>query len=282
MRITNKQIRKVSIASTIAGIAFFVIMLIYYWLYSPESYLDPALDYMVVIALTIAIAPPSMASILHNRWQSKIERATPEFLRDIATASKTGIPLQVALEHASKRNYGPLTDELKLLVAHMSWGKTFEEALTEFSDRIDLPLIKKATVLMNTAGTHGGDLSNIFEATADYVENMNSWANKRRMQTLPYVAIFYFSVFIFLFIIIIISNMMFGPMSQLSNNGVSIIQPVLTTAESRRVFLHTALLESVFGGLIAGKINEDTFTGGLKHAMILCIASGVAFYLFFH
>ncbi len=77
--------------------------------------------------------PPGIASIIHNRWKTKIEKATPEFLRDLATASRTGIPLQVALEHASKRVYGPLTYELKILVAHMSWGMNFNEALIEFS-----------------------------------------------------------------------------------------------------------------------------------------------------
>ena len=120
-------------------------------------------------------------------------------------------------------------------------------------------MIKKATVLIIEAGRHGGDLSNIFESTANYADNVNAWTLKRKMQTMPYVAIFYFSVFIFLFIIIIISNMMFAPMSEMSSNGISFIKPVLTTEQSRRVFLHTALLESVFGGLIAGKINEDTY-----------------------
>ena len=177
---------------------------------------------MIVIALTIGVAPPSIASIIHNRWKNKIEKATPEFLRDLATASRTGIPLQVALEHASKRMYGPLTHELKILVAHMSWGMNFNEALTEFSDRIDLPLIKKATVLIIEAGKHGGDLSDIFDSTAKYLENVNAWTEKRRQQTMPYVAIFYFSVFIFLFIIIIISNMMFAPMSQMASDGISL------------------------------------------------------------
>ena len=37
----------------------------------------------------------------------------------------------------------------------------------------------------------------------------------------------------------------------------------------------------MFGGLIAGKINEDSFMAGLKHAMVLAIATGIAFYLFF-
>ncbi len=121
--------------------------------------------------------------IIHNRWKIKIEKATPDFLRDLATASRTGIPLQVALEHASKRLYGPLTNELQHLVAHMSWGMNFNQALEEFGNRIDLPLIKKATVLINEAAKHGGDLSEIFDSTAKYLDSINSWTAKRRQQT---------------------------------------------------------------------------------------------------
>jgi flagellar protein FlaJ len=274
-RVTSKQIRKIAMYSTIAAVVFFIVALIF--LLS-----SPTLDYLIVIAITIAVAPASIAGIMHNRWKNKIEKATPEFLRDLATAAKTGIPLQVSLEHASKRMYGPLTDELKILVAHMSWGMNFNEAMMEFSDRIDLPVIKRATILIIEAGKHGGDLSNIFDSTATYVENVNAWTARRKMQTTPYVAIFYFSTFIFLFIIIIISNMMFSQMSASStiSGSASLIKPVLTADESRRIFFHTALLEAVFGGLIAGKINEDTFADGLKHVMILSIISGVAFYLF--
>ena len=275
MRITKTQIRKLTIYSAILGVVFFAISAVFFLT-------SPTLDYMLIVALTIGVAPPSVASIIHSRWKLKIERATPEFLRDLAVASRTGIPLQVALEHASKRSYGPLTYELQVLVSHMSWGMNFNEALTAFSDRIDLPLIKKATVLIIEAGKHGGDLSNIFDSTAQYVENVNAWTARRKMQTMPYVAMLYFSVFIFLFIIIIISNLMFGPMASMSSSGSSLIKPILNPENARRLFLHTALLESLFGGLIAGKINEENFADGLKHVMVLSIASGIAFYLFLH
>lgn len=274
MKITRKDIKKTAIISTIAAIIFFFVSLIIFLT-------SPTLDYMIVIALTIAVAPPSVASIIHNRWKNKIEKMTPEFMRDLATASKTGMPLQTALEHASKRQYGPLSVELRMLVSQMSWGMNFNQAMMEFSKRIDLPVIRKATVLILEAGRHGGNLSEIFESTAKYVENVNGWTAKRRMQTMPYVAIFYFSLFIYLFIIIVLSNMMFTPLSQLDTSGVPLLTSVISPAEARRVFLHTALMESLFGGLIAGKINEDNFSAGLKHATVLAVSSGLAFYLFF-
>ncbi|MGD0451663.1 MAG: type II secretion system F family protein [Candidatus Bathyarchaeia archaeon] len=274
MILTKKTIKRITYISVVAAIIFFVPTLFFY-------ITSPTLDYMMVIALAIGVIPPSIASMIHNRWKAKIEKATPDFLRDLATASRTGIPLQVALEHASNRQYGPLTHELKLLVAHMSWGMNFDAALMELSDRVDIPLIKKATILINEAGKHGGDLSDIFDSTAKYLESVNSWTQKRRQQTQPYVLIFYFSVFMFLFIVIIISNMMFAPLSH-TGTTTSFIKPIITQAASRRLFLHASLLEAVFGGLIAGKINEDSFTDGLKHVAILAITSGIAFYLFLH
>ena len=266
--------KRIAIISTTIAIAFFLVSLVL-------LFTSPALDYMIVIALGIAVAPPSIASIIHSKWKNKIEKMTPEFLRDLATASKTGMPLQTALQNASNRNYGPLTTEIKMLVSQMSWGMDYNQALEEFSKRIDLPSINKATTLILEAGHYGGNLSEIFETTAKYLENFNAWTEKRRMQTMPYVAIFYFSLFIYLFIIIMLSNMMFTPLSELTAEGMPLLNTVLNPTEARRVFLHTGLIESLFGGIIAGKINEGAFVAGLKHATVLAITTGLAFYFFF-
>jgi flagellar protein FlaJ len=273
MRISKAAMKNITMASVTVAIIFLAISLVVYLS-------SPTLDYMLAIVIAIAAIPPSIAQMVRNNWKKKIEKATPEFLRDLATASKTGIPLQMALEHASRRMYGPLTLELKILVARMSWGMGFNDALKQLSDTVDIPVVKKATVLITEAGRHGGDLSGIFESTAKYVENINTWTEKRKTQTFPYVAVFYFSVFMFLFIIIVISGMMFMPLSQTSGSGPQFIRPILTQEQARRLFLHASLLEALFGGLIAGKINEDSFRDGLKHVAVLAVSSGIAFYLF--
>ena len=274
MKITRRTLKRIAILSSVAAAALLIASILFYGS-------SPDFDYLLIVVFTVCVAPASFASIIHNRWKNKIEKAMPEFLRDLATSIRTGVPIHAALEHTSKRMYGPLTNELRILVAHMSWGMNFEEALTELSERVDLPLVKKATVLILEAGRHGGDLSDTFDSTARYVENVNTWSLRRKTQTMPYVAIFYFSVALFLFIIILISRMIFVPISELAESGVPLLRPILTSTQTRRVFLHTALLESFFGGILAGKINEDSFLGGLKHAMVLAIASGVAFFLFF-
>jgi len=158
MKVTKRDIKRIAIISTVASLVFLFISIV-------TLFSSPTLDYMVVIALAAAVTPAAIASIIHNKWKNKVEAATPEFMRDLATASKTGMPLQTALEHASKRQYGPLTTELKMLVANMSWGMNFNEALTQFSKRIDLSVITKATTLILESGRTGGNLADIFEST---------------------------------------------------------------------------------------------------------------------
>jgi len=267
-------LKKIAMVSSAAASALFVVAALLYGT-------SPDLDYFIVAAFTVAVAPVSLAGVVHSNWKHKIERAMPEFLRDLATSIQTGVPIYASLEHASKKEYGPLKDELRTLVSQMSWGMNLNEALGELSKRVDLPLVRKATVLISEASTYGGDLSEIFDATARYVDNVNAWSLKRRMQTLPYVGIFYFSLILFLFIIILLSTMIFIPISQLASGGIPFMRPVLDPIQARRVFMHASLLESFFGGILAGKITEDSYIGGLKHAMILALISGLAFFIFF-
>jgi len=274
MKVTRRTLKKIGMVSSAAAVVLLIVSGFFY-------ITSPDFDYFIVIAFTVAVAPLSIAGIIHSNWRHKIERAMPEFLRDLATSIRTGVPINSALEHASRREYGPLKDELQVLVSQMSWGMTLNDALAQLSERVDLPLVKRATVLISEASTYGGDLSEIFDATAKYVESVNTWSLRRRMQTLPYVAIFYFSIVLFLFIIILLSRMIFIPISQLAQSGIPFMRPVLDPLQARRVFMHASLIESFFGGVLAGKISEDSYVGGLKHAMVLAAVTGVAFFLFF-
>ena len=108
LKITRRDIKRIGIVSAGAGVTIFIISLIVFLT-------SPTLDYLIVIALTVAVTPPSIASIIHSRWKNRIEKMTPEFMRDLATFSKTGMPLQTSLEHASRRQYGPLRPNSKCL-----------------------------------------------------------------------------------------------------------------------------------------------------------------------
>ena len=84
----------------------------------------PIFDEYVVLAMVIALFPVAVLDYLDYRWRRSIDEHLPDLFRAIVQAEKTGMTLTQALEEASKRRYGPLTAELKRMVAHMSWGKS--------------------------------------------------------------------------------------------------------------------------------------------------------------
>lgn len=274
MKITRKAVKKISMFSVATAVTLLVVFVVLFGT-------SPKFDYLLIVVFTVGGAPATFASLIHNKWKNQIVKQMPAFLRDLGASIQTGIPIQAALENTAKRDFGPLTDELRIMLSHVSWGLNFEDAMTELSERIDLPLVRKAITLVLEASKHGGNQFNILSSTASYMENVNTWELRRRTQTVTYVAIFYFSVAIFLFIIIMISRVIFVQLTELAGSGSPLINPILTTTQARRIFLHAALLEAFFGGILAGKINESSFIAGLKHSMVLSIVSGVAFFVLF-
>ena len=75
-----------------------------------------------------------------------------------------------AIEEASKRNYGPLTPELKKLSAKVSWGISFREAMITFRDTVSTHLVRQAVILILEAERSGGDLEEIFESATNHVQ----------------------------------------------------------------------------------------------------------------
>jgi flagellar protein FlaJ len=48
----------------------------------------------------------------------------------------------------------------------------------------------------------------------------------------------------------------------------------------KRLFFHMTVVQSLFGGLVAGKMGEGTINAGLKHSLILMICGYLAIKIF--
>ena len=80
-----------------------------------------ALDDYVFFAVLIAMSPIAILSYINFRWRKGVDEHLPELFRSIVQAQETGMTLPRAIEEATKRNYGPLTPELKKMAVQMSW-----------------------------------------------------------------------------------------------------------------------------------------------------------------
>jgi len=225
-------------------------------------------DYLF-FAAAVTIFPPAALDYVDYRWKKAIDERLPDLFRSIVQAQQTGMTLPQALEETSKRDYGPLTTELKKMVNQMSWGLPFEEALQDFGKRIDTALVQRTVPLIIEASHSGGHVEKIFAPMGSFIQTTLAMQNERKAQTRPYIAIIYVAFFVFVFTIVLLFKTFFIQMEASPIIGFS----ALTPEEAWRVFFHMNLIQAFFGGLVAGKMGEGTVSAGLKHSIIL-MASG--------
>jgi flagellar protein FlaJ len=234
---------------------------------------SPLFDEYFLLAVVITVFPPSVLDYVDYRWKRSIDKRLPDLFRSIVHAQKSGMTLPQALEEASKRDYGPLTKELKKMVAQMSWGIPFEEALQSFGKRVNTALVGRTIPLILEAQRSGGRVEKVFEPLEKFVQTTLTFDNERKTQTRPYLAIIYVAFFVFLFTIVMLFKSFFVDMTDFSTGQFTLMSP----QEARSVFFHMSAIQGFFGGLVAGKMGEGTVGGGLKHSVILLTCGYLAF-----
>lgn len=233
---------------------------------------SPIFEEYVLLALVIALFPSAILDYVDYRWRRSIDEHLPDLYRAIVQSEKTGMTLTQAVEEASKRHYGPLTKELKRMIAQMSWGKSFEEAFQSFGERVNTSLTRQSVPLIIEASRSGGQLEKVFEPTGKFVQSTLLAERERQAQTKPYVAIVYVAFFVFLFTVIMLFTTFFVQMSELPTSNSAL----MSASEARQLFFHMSIIQALFSGLVAGKMGEGTMGAGLKHSVILLVAGYVA------
>jgi flagellar protein FlaJ len=234
---------------------------------------NPLFDEYFLLAVVITVFPPAVLDYVDYRWKRAVDKHLPDLFRSIVQAQKSGMTLPLALEETSKRNYGPLTNELKKMVAQMSWGVPFEEALQSFSKRVDTALVRRTIPLILEAQRSGGRVEKVFEPLEIFVQTTLTFDDERKTQTRPYIAIMYVAFFVFLFTIIMLFKSFFVDMTDLPSGQFELMSPT----EAKSIFFHMSAIQAFFGGLVAGKMGEGTVGGGLKHSVILLTCGFLAF-----
>jgi flagellar protein FlaJ len=241
-------------------------------------------DDFAVLALMVAVFPPAAVDLIDSSWKNGIDKNIPKFLREVAEAGRSGLTLTRAIEISAQRKYGPLTDELRKLVAQMSWGITLEKALEFFSQRVDTLLARRTAHLVGEVSRAGGDVQEVLESVNKHITDLHQIERERKSSIRPYVAIVYVAVTIFLVTDILLIKTFFEEIAKLQQLQMEVasgalLQITLDVPTSTRVLFHTSIVQAFFGGLIAGKMGEGELGAGLKHCLILMLVSFLAFFL---
>ncbi|MEM2994512.1 MAG: type II secretion system F family protein [Candidatus Bathyarchaeia archaeon] len=236
------------------------------------------LDDFVFFAIVIAVSPPTTLNYIDYKWRKAIDEHLPDLFRSIVQAEETGMTLPQALEEAAKRNYGPLTVELRKMNAQISWGMTFEEALLALAKRANTVLVQRTVPLIIEASRSGGRIEEVFAPTGKFIQTTLLLDKERRNRTRPYIAIIYVAFFVFVFTVILLFKSFFVSVESLPTLGAT--KAVMSPEEMQRLLFHMTIIQAFFGGLVAGKMGEGTINAGLKHSLIMMLCGYVALKIF--
>jgi len=235
-----------------------------------------AFDKLVFFAVIVAVFPSAVLNYIDYKWRRTIDEHLPDLFRSVVQAQETGMTLPQALEEASKRDYGPLTVELRKMNTQISWGMAFEEALLALGRRVNTILVQRTVPLIVEASHSGGHVEKVFDPLGKFIHTTLLLDKERRNQTRPYVAIIYVAFFVFLFTIILLFKSFFVGVEGLPILGMAVMSPT----EMQRIFFHMTSIQGFFGGLVAGKMGEGTISAGLKHSLIMMLCGYIGLEIF--
>ena len=275
MRQISKKIRQVTAAVSVMVILIDVVILAI----ADPSALTVYANEIFLAAVLVIIIPSAILDYENQRWISAIENQMPLLVRGVSESQETGLTLVKALEKVvdDKLIGHPLSDEVKKLTVQMSWGTSFEQALTNFKERVNSPIVNRFCALVLEASRSGGTIKKVFTATSGFMEEMNDMDKETSAQMKPYIIIIYAAFAVFIVVGILLVRSFFAPlqgapqiMSQVSVSSISGLKDF---------FYKDMLVSAVTGGLMAGKLGERRVAGGLKHAIILSIVGYAIFFI---
>jgi flagellar protein FlaJ len=241
---------------------------------------------MAILAAIGCFIFPGIAERSYNRWRTKIDDNIPNMLADVAGNVRSGFNITRSMELAAETDYGPLTDQLKIDKIQLSWGLTFEHVMQNQVKRVDSQLAKRTFTSLAQASKSGGNIQDVLDAIQRHTTELHQIEKETKNALRPYISTTYIAVGIFLGISVVLIDsfftQIFASQSKIGAEGITIFAGLggLNLPALKQAFLQMGLVESVFGGLGAGKLGEASFAAGFKHVIALALLNIVVFTVF--
>ncbi len=255
-----------------------IVLMVVIFVLSPSSF-TVYINEIFLFSILLVLIPSAILDLQHQRWLSSIENQMPLLVRGVAESQETGMTLIKALEKVidNKMLSGPLSKEVKQMIIQMSWGTSFEDALTNFKNKINSPVVNRFCVLVLEASHSGGTIKKVFMATSGFMEEMKEIDRDTNAQMKPYIIVIYAAFAVFIVTAILLVRSFFSPMS--GSQQILTNTTVGGTNGFKDFFYQDMIVSALTGGLMAGKIGERRVAGGMKHSILLLVLGYVVFFV---
>jgi flagellar protein FlaJ len=229
------------------------------------------------IAFSIAFIPYIIAYEFRSRKGSQIERALPDFLKSLSSASRSGLTLPRAIAVTSTAEFGPLTTEIRRTRADTQWGASASEGLGRMEQRVAVSDVAARTItLIRKASEAEEDVSDVVDIALNDVEVKQTVAKERSMAMFVYKLIIIVTFAVFLVTVyFIVSSYLSLPVgvTEIGEAKISGVNP----SDVKLLFYRVLLLQGMFSGLIAGQMGGGDMRSGLKLSIAMCVITILMF-----
>ena len=244
-----------------------------------KAQIKQELFYFVLVILAIlSIFPFVLTIILQQTKREEKSGMFLEFMRDIVEGVKSGIPINKTISNLSGRDYGALNNHIKKVINQLSLGIPLDDALKTMAKDSKNKTISRAVSLISEAQKAGGDIDQVLKSVLDSIVQIENIKKERKASISNLVVQGYIIFFIFIIIMLVLQYSILPIADELSGgvNTKLVNTTVQTTTTSKDLpspMFFFLLVQSLFAGLVIGKISEGKVMSGVKHSFILLAIS---------
>jgi flagellar protein FlaJ len=238
---------------------------------------------LFVIPFVVATLPLVVFHELKQRRIDTILRRFPDLLSTIAGASRMGIRTSEAIGTAADRSDGPLSTELRKVHNEIDWFDDLRGALLRLARRARTRIATRTLRLVVDADEASGNLSETLSVAAEDARTQRQFLRRRSQELSSYVAAAFISFLVYLGILLLINEFYFeqalalGQQSGVSDPNLPVSLQAIDADGFQVAFIHSSLVQSLFIGLVAGKMAGGSTLGGLKYSLAMMLATILAF-----
>lgn len=253
-----------------------------------EAVTIETVDGLIIQAAIFLVGTFAVAYEVHNRRLEAIEAAVPDFLDRLASVNEAGMSVVESIERVRGSDLGALTPEVDRLWADIQWGADVDTALQRFEYRVQTQTVSRVVALITNAMSASGQIARVLRIAANQAKADRTLKRERRQEMLTYVIVVYMAFLVFLVIIAALDSVLLpalpeagempeaeGPVAP--GGGMMGGMGDIPVDRFQIVFQHTAMIQALCTGFIAGQMQKGDVRAGAKHATIMLIIAYVVF-----
>jgi pilus assembly protein TadC len=288
------------------GILFWLTALITYLIYLPGIYpvikqkpifvffIMTFVSWFFIQALIAVLVVLSISFYLNIRIYKRtkiLEDMLPDYLTLVSTNLKGGMNFERSLWSAIKPEFGILAKEIGIVSKRVATGNDVIEALQEFSEKYNSPILRRSMDLLKGEIVSGGRITGVIDNLVLNLKKTKALRQEMTAATLTYM-IFMAAIVVFIMpALFALSKQLLGIILQFSARLVTSFQSAssvtmftfsaanIDPTNFRTFSIGAIAIISIFSSMIISTIEKGDIKGGLKYIPMFLFGAIIMYFI---